>query len=520
MVKNNNEFTISELVYYAYFALMLFVKGVGLYEGQWPYTLSLLLGAVLIIVKLLVTEHTITEWIFIVLMSTLAITIYFHSHKLGILIITATIIGMKGVSVKRVMWIGTVIWSLTFIANILLVLLGIRPDILRVQEKLGLGYIIRYSLGSTHPNVLQISYMILCAFILYVAQFKGKKLVIATGVMILGSFYVFMYSVSYTGIVLCIFYLLLNLYLSFRKKLWLLEKGIALAVFPFCVWLTIYVFNHIDFPYYYYINKYLNTRPYITLNYMAHTPVTAFGSGYNANLPVTSNNLDSSFVYALMHYGWVFFGLFIVSYIALIVNTIKKNDRIQLGMIIAFALAAISEPFFVNESFKNISWIFMGAFIYELIAKIPSKSLDIISGNSLIWIGNTHIYFSFDGIIEKYRKFIDICKQKRKTLFVLSFILVLILGTGFYFLRDIKSTYYVNRSIVQTEDKEYTTIDINKWDETIDGSVINYVDAQTPMVLIEGNIGIVEYYRELISFVLWISLSVVAVYVFIIYRNE
>ena len=57
-----NGITYGELAFLLFFALMLFVKGMGLTDGQWPYELSLILGGLLMVCRLLMTEHSAAEW--------------------------------------------------------------------------------------------------------------------------------------------------------------------------------------------------------------------------------------------------------------------------------------------------------------------------------------------------------------------------------------------------------------------------------------------------------------------------
>lgn len=496
-------FTIQELVYYIFFAMMLFVKGMGLYAGQWPYTVSLIIGALLILVKLVITEHSIPEWIFIILMIALSVTIYAHSNKLGILVITATIIGMKGVSVKRIMWIGAIIWSFTFTINILLTLLGIRPDIIRVQDKLGLGYIIRYSLGSTHPNVLQISYMILCAFILYVAKLEGKKLITATLVMLLGSLYIFMYSVSYTGIVLCVFYLFLNLYLNFRKRLNIIEKTIAVSSFPFCAWFVIYEFNNYDsYKFYYYLNKIFNTRPFITWYFMQHNEPTLFGVGYDASLPGELNNLDSSFVYALMHYGIIFFVLLVMGYMGLLIFLCHQNRKVELGIVIASMLAGITEPFFINESFKNISWILLGEFVFSCTSIFIFKDCSSIK-SIFTRFGARTVSLDLGKGVDALYSIIKSMKLKTKRMFLIGVIAAGLLGGLYLLLVPQKEAYIVNCRMVQTTGLEYVYYKESEVPTDVGIEVIGYVSEEEPMQIFDGNICKVEYIRGLISVILW-----------------
>ena len=91
----NNTFSIAEIVYILYFSVMTLAKGMGLYDGMWPYTLSLCIGAVLIIGKLVLTEHTLAEWFYVLGMLALGILIYHNSNQTGALIYITMIICTK-----------------------------------------------------------------------------------------------------------------------------------------------------------------------------------------------------------------------------------------------------------------------------------------------------------------------------------------------------------------------------------------------------------------------------------------
>ena len=144
--KNVLILNVAEIAYYFYFAVMAFAKGIGLYDGMWPYTAALILGAVFIIAKLALTEHTLAEWIFILGMLGLGMLVYHNSGEKGILIYIAMIVAMKKVPVRRLFSIGLVIWGSTFVIQTILTLTGVKPDIFVIHAKLGLGYIIRLSL--------------------------------------------------------------------------------------------------------------------------------------------------------------------------------------------------------------------------------------------------------------------------------------------------------------------------------------------------------------------------------------
>ena len=167
---------------------------------------------------MLTTEWEIRELLTAVILLLLGWMAYRSSGEKAALVSMMVITGMKGVSVRKVFRTGLVIWTGCFVITVLLALIGTIEPLMLVHNKAGLGYVIRNSLGYTHPNVLHISYVILLAFWFYTFQWTGKKLLKTVGIAFLGNLYIFAYSLSYTGFALTVFYLVLLVYISFRKK--------------------------------------------------------------------------------------------------------------------------------------------------------------------------------------------------------------------------------------------------------------------------------------------------------------
>ena len=92
----------------------------------------------------------------------------------------------------------------------------------KVHDKYGMGMVIRWGMGYSHPNVLHISYFTLVVLIVLAEQsrFNWKK---ALGLMF-GNILVFLYSLSNTGLFVVTAYLILNLYWAYREKLNKFEK--------------------------------------------------------------------------------------------------------------------------------------------------------------------------------------------------------------------------------------------------------------------------------------------------------
>ena len=271
---------------------------------------------------------------------------------------------MKHVPVKRVFKVGAVIWTIAFFGTTILALTRQIPDLALVHSKLGLGHIIRWSLGYTHPNVLHISYVILLVFFFYLARLNRRQLLIWTGVAYLFNFYIFLYSVSYTGLILTTVYLLLNLYFNLRTKESHLEKILIICVFPVCALLSVVGPVLVKGRMFDILNKMMNTRWNLSRYFLTHQPITLFG-GRMTELPDTSYSIDCSYVYALMYYGIVLFVLLCAAYFLTVRYEVKTEKRRELAIMLSFFIAGMSEPFMANLSFKNLTLLFIGEYYYQ-----------------------------------------------------------------------------------------------------------------------------------------------------------
>lgn len=498
---------VAEIAYYLYFAIMVFAKGIGLYEGMWPYTASLLIGAAFILIKLALTEHTLAEWLYVLGLLALGVLIWYNSGEMGALIYITMMIGLKNVSMKRVFSIGLLIWGGTFAAMAVLTITGIKSDIFVVHDKLGLGYIIRWSLGHPHPNVLQIFFMMLCAFVLYLANWKGKKLVYATLVMLLANLYVFLYSVSYTGLILSVIYLLGNLYLSCRKELNRLEKiGITL-IFPVCISFAVLGPVVLQGRLWELCNKALNMRFFAAKLHLTIDPVSLFGARPTDAIPESFVHLDSSYIIALMRYGGVWFFLMCVGYMALIHHLMKKRKYKELAITISMVIAAITEPFFVNTSFKNISFLFLGEFVFECFGEFAEHKPEYFLNRTFLLcpVGKREIEVPLDKLMQVKERYLQAARKGKKVLAAGTVGIAVAAGSIFALNVQMPEYYYAVYSSTDMEaEPEY--LDIDHLPEDFNGKILNYQDSETVMYRIEGNCAAVEYVRGIVSSGLWCGL--------------
>ena len=157
VVKNNDSdkavtFKAEEIFYYLFFAIMLFAKGIGLYEGMKAFILCIIAAFICFTVKVCLTEHTVGELAQMLVLMAFGFLAYRNSGEMAAFIYVLVVVGMKHIPVKRVFKVGAAVWTVAFFSTTILALLKQIPDLALVHSKLGLGHIIRWSLGYPHPS--------------------------------------------------------------------------------------------------------------------------------------------------------------------------------------------------------------------------------------------------------------------------------------------------------------------------------------------------------------------------------
>ena len=375
---------LGEILYGLSIASLLFVKGLGFYDGQKIFTCFALLSLFFGTCKLLVTKYSWRDLAFIAGMIAISLMIYKHSRERGILFYTWMIIGLKNVKLESIMRWGLEIWSLSFGGAFVYFIFHLSGSLYKVDDKLGLGHIFRWGMGQPHPNVLHISYLLLLLFIMYHLREKFNwKICLA---MFAGNCYIFMYSASYTGFAITTVYLAANLYWKFRGKFGKIEKIACECFFPLCVLVSVAGPLVIKGRMFDIINKLLNARFYLSSLFLERENIKLFGNNIGS-LTSAVKTMDCSYVYGLIAYGVLFFGAMIVGYTGLIHKYVKEQKNLELLMIFALLAAGLTEPFLFNTSFKNISFLFMGAYLFEkgkaetdrLMIRFHGKALEDIS---------------------------------------------------------------------------------------------------------------------------------------------
>lgn len=488
--------SLEEVLYYLFFGILFAAKGVGMDEGQKLFTLCILTALVCLAGKLCVTRHSLKEWLVMALLIGLSWLIYKSSGEKAAFFAMLVIIGMKNIPIRRLLVVCLGIWSAAFALSVTLGILHIRDGVVVVHQKLGMGPIIRWSLGYTHPNVLHVSYFVLAALILYVCRLHGKKLLALTGVLFAGNILVFLFSISYTGVLLLTGYLFLNVYLDLRKKLTLPEKFLLQCILPVCVLFPLvgpFVLKGRAFDFF---NKLLSTRFELVQNFYTHFKVSLFGTPAHFNT-TAHLTLDSSFAYLLMYYGIAAFVLFIAGYAVLIWRFMKKRQDRELALMIGIAVAGITEQFLFNLSFKNISFFFLGALLFELLGRRKNPGAFWSRERAIVPFGEKSLDIS--GVLNrmKSRKWKQIVL---KTGVPVSLAAALVAALFCAVLIEMPDSVYVNRAVTDYRNpEEEVFLDMDQVPEDFHSIVIDYAGPEVGMYHFTGAIIRLEYVRSVVG---------------------
>lgn len=379
--------SLEEILYYLMLSILLFIKGIGLDEGNLFFRLCLVIAMGLFALKILVGKYTLLELTVIAIGGLWGIFIFFNMGSFGILIYMLMLLGMKNIPVEQVMKVGLAVWSVCMIFTLTAGIFFERFGVRVVHEKLGLGPLLRESLGYGHPNVLHITYILLMSFVLYRCKKEntGKTFIL----LLAGNLFVFLYSMSYTGLMISAVLLAAYLYFIYREKRTRVENILIQAILPVCIFITVIVAPSLDVngAIYRILNSLLNNRIFIIKVFFDQFSLTAFGERiYHGNL-----SLDNSYLYALGWYGVVFFVVAMTVYWLLVRSCLKNDRRRELMIICAFLIGGLTEQFLFNGSIKNITVIFIGEIFYQF-SKGKGKEINFFSRyNRSLWMDTSRI---------------------------------------------------------------------------------------------------------------------------------
>ena len=366
-----------ELLYFIGTAILIGLKAIGMEEMQWPFKVMMVVAFACILVKVIIEKHKLIEYVVMALLLVYGIWSIKTSNSYGLLILIFLFIGTKDINIKKLFRCLALEYAVCFVFTTILGLLGVREGVVLVHEKFGTE-LLRRSLGYTHPNVLHITYVILMALLIYALDFHGKKLYQLLIGLFFGDLAVFVFSLSFTGMIMSVALFLAVLYFEIfhfgkQRGLYKAEKVILNIWVPFTIlgfillarFLDIYSIIVGNYKLYTFFNRLFNERTWCINYYYSHVGCPIFGTDY----VIDRVALDCSYGYALYRYGIVFIILILVAYLMTMRYLIKKERYYDIAIMVVFLFAGMSEPFMFNASIKNLTIFMVGECAYSLLKK-------------------------------------------------------------------------------------------------------------------------------------------------------
>lgn len=507
--------TVPELLFYAYFVIMLVIKGFGMTAGP-VYRAGFLAGSVLAVLKILLSTYTKKEAGLVFALLALAGASFVQTGDYSVIIYSLLILSLKGIRQERVMKLAATVWTPVFLFQILTQLLNLRTRDFVVHSKYHLGYAVRWALGYTHPNVLQITYVVTLSYLLYCLhgeRLKAGKFLLLMLASAFGAAYFFLYSLSLTGMIGYLAFALALLYFEWKRRQsrritktesFLLQCLLPIEIFGAVVLPLILQGKAFDL-----LNRAMTTRPMLTREFLTVYGVRLLGSRKPAGASFTMT-LDSSYAELLFYGGILIFALMMAGYLYLISRSLKETPSwrhsVKMAVIFFCLAAAVSEPFAFNTSFKNVSLIFLGC---ELLRRKEGENFCLIGGLSAK-IGKYQLHLwnpcaAAAKLLAVFKSGWRTQGRKAAAAAVLAMAAAAILYGNLAVRQD---AYYCRRRSTDVPDGEMQELylskeEIQKLEETPGIRVLNYLDEKDPMFCFTGKITEYDYLRGAVSAVLW-----------------
>lgn len=511
---SENPCTLSELFYLIYFSILLFSKGIGLIDGQLVYYALTGIGLFFLLLKILSTDHSVFEYLWMILLMLLGLVVYRVTGQKGLLLCFTVLVGMKGVSTRRVFKAGIVIWSVCFAAMWILTMTGVIHEQVWMHDKHGIGLALCHSMGYSHSNVMHVGFLILAMMICCLYDRKDKadghraenrveekktrrNWILLTLFLLILNVVVFFYSMSYTGFLACGIYLILNLILVLRGRLSGFEKILLQLIFPACVLFICVGPLVIRGRLFDLINKALTTRYYLSYYYLTEQSATLFGQRYNLDYHLT---MDSSYIYLLRQYGVIAFVLVLVLYFGLIHDEVRNDRRSELALTLGTCVAGTTEQFLFNTAYKNLSLIFAGAYLFRCSER-AEQHLPAIFRKHRAFLPGRDRDVSFvltDRLAHGFRELFS--GEKVKIRAGIAFV-VLILGIfGAVLVLPRTSALYIDEDVNELSDRQaYYFTEEEMESRKAEGDLFYYYTSPSdPMYLYDGSTANLEYARRLL----------------------
>lgn len=363
--KNLAKVKFSELLFYIFLVLMCGIKGFGLYDGQLIYKIFFVAGMLCVVWKMCLDTYSPKEFIAIGILGAVAVLSTLHSGEKGVILTYAVVVGMKKMSLKKCSYVCAMSYGISMFLMVTFYGIFLNKSPFFTGEKLGLTGVVRWTLGYPHPNTLHVTYLALCAFIIYT---MGKKYSLKEAmILMVGNIYIFLYSMSYTGGIVAAFLILGAYYVNRKEKLSIIEYIALGLIYPASIFYALLAPYILPPGVQDFLKNNLYTiyhRLELARTHVRPVNLSLFGTRLS-EVTQSEFSLDNSFLYCLVFNGVFYCIVIVIAYGMMIYKLIKEKRKIEVFITAAFLIQGVLEPFLFNTSFKNITLFFLGAVLWE-----------------------------------------------------------------------------------------------------------------------------------------------------------
>lgn len=397
---------VSEMAYLLYFLALFGAKSLGLYEGMLLYNISLVLGVLLFAVKVVLTNHTVLEYLCITILLGISLLVYKNTGEKGLLLYMTMMLGMKGVSLIRIEKWALVIVTFCFTLLTLLSITGLIDGKTTLSgNRLLAGSMLRHYLGYPNCNVTHTVFVILMMLLFLVVEYNGGKMTLSgIAFLCLMDIYIYIYTVSNTGLIASVVFILAYFILNRRQEISKMLGGAILLLYPLCMFISIGLPMLVTGDLFWKLDGILHNRMNYPHYWLTHEPITMFGVRFG-EAPNSDYYIDSSFLYSFLQLGVVPCIILTALMMGMIYSLIKNKRKTELAVVVGLCVLGLSDPFFYNLAYKNILFLFIGDLFFKWIADFSRHLPDFFSKEiCIIKIGMKEVDYGNSGVYKIWNK--------------------------------------------------------------------------------------------------------------------
>lgn len=347
---------------YIFFILLLsLLKGIGLDTSRKIYWILSLSGLVIFILALLQEKCSFSEGQKMAGILLISVVTFYYSKGFGIFLLGVMIISLKDIRADDCLRMIEPVWIISIVSCVILSFVGITSNNVVEQFRLVGEVKARNSMGYSTANVFHETVVIGIILYCYNRKITFNKMLI---LVILNSL-VYLLTYSSTALIIgtlaALGYMMIdNIKIRFNNKViyYIITVGCFLPVL--ITFVSALIYNEKN-QFLYSLNQLVTGRIYWNNLYLNNYPITLFGQPLNKEI---GGFVDNAYCYTLLRYGLATFVFFVVMYVLVIKDCIKKRNMKKLYFCFLFLLYAFIEQFFQN-CFMNYSLFFFGDIIWK-----------------------------------------------------------------------------------------------------------------------------------------------------------